>query len=334
MRYRALYPLQTYSQRYGIGYELVIPRYSLKGIWHFIKAYTAALFHSRHSSVIVIQRINSNFIYARMLKLLVRLKQNTIFDLDDADYLEQDPQTLYYFAKHCQKITAGSTLIAKHLERHNPNTVFNTSPIIDLGIIKQKRSSIFTIGWVGNFGGGHRSSMVELVFPALLKLNFPFKLVLMGVPLTRDHSFIRDYFKDCPNIQIHIPKIADWDDEESIQRQIAQFDIGVATLATDELSLSKSGIKAKQYLNNGVPVLTNPIGENHWVIRDGINGYHCHSPKDFTQRFHEFYQMDNQKYWQFSEQARESIKYFDHKLYQQHLLGNNHSFFRVHQLTQ
>jgi hypothetical protein len=37
------------------------------------------------------------------------------------------------------------------------------------------------------------------------------------------------------------------------------------------MQLSKSGIKAKQYMNNGVPVLSSNLPENNTVVIDGFN---------------------------------------------------------------
>ena len=34
-------------------------------------------------------------------------------------------------------------------------------------ILKTKRNSVFTIGWIGGFGGWHKDSLYECVFPAL-----------------------------------------------------------------------------------------------------------------------------------------------------------------------
>ena len=53
-----------------------------------------------------------------------------------------------------------------------------------------------------------------------------------------------------------------WNDEPSLQNKITSFDIGITTLMDYEIQKPKSGIKAKQYFNNGVPVL----GENQWFL--------------------------------------------------------------------
>lgn len=274
VRYRAKYPLEYFQKKYGIDYYLIIPGYSLNKIVRFIIAFFSALISPKKDSIIVIQRVNSNFIYSNLLKLLVSIrKQNSIYDLDDADYLENDSKTIYYFAKKCNTISAGSKRIADHLSIYNSRILHTTSPIVDLNIVKNRKSEVFTVGWIGDFGGEHKSSLISFVFPALKELDFNVKLKILGVNKQSDLEFINEYFNNTENIQIEIPTNIDWNNETSIQNMITTFDVGIATLIDSEIHKSKSGIKAKQYMNNGVPVLSTKLPENNTVIIDGKNGY-------------------------------------------------------------
>ena len=157
--------------------------------------------------------------------------------------------------------------------------------------------------------------MIESVFPALKELTFKLKLIIIGVTRLEDEEFIKTYFKDRFNIDIEIPRGIDWNDEKDIQRRIASFDIGIATLLNTEIQISKSGIKAKQYMNNGIPVLSTNLPENNNVVIEGINGYFCMNPDDFKKRFNQFYNMKEIEYLWFSKNARESIYNFDHNKY-------------------
>jgi len=315
VRYRAKYPLDFFRNCKGIESYLIIPGYSLSRIFLFLKAYFSALFFRRKNSLIVIQRVQSHFIYSTLLKLLIKIRnKDTVYDLDDADYLEVDPDTIYYFAKNCEKISSGSKQIGEHLSRFNNQIVFTSSPIVDLNILKKRKNSIFTIGWIGIFKE-HRESMTEIVFPALKELTFQLKLIIIGVVRTEDNEFIKTYFNDCSNIELEIPSGTDWNDEKNIQNRIASFDIGIATLTNTEMQISKSGIKAKQYLNNGIPVLSTNLPENNNVVIDCVNGYFCSSPEDFKKRIIEFYDMNETDYLCFSKRARESVCNFDHNNY-------------------
>ncbi len=316
VRYRGKYPLDFFKEHNGINSFFVVPDYSPRGIIFFLKAYFSALFFRKKNSLIVIQRVQSDFIYANLLKLLIRIRNHdTVYDLDDADYLEVNPQSIHYFARHCEKISAGSRQIETYLKRFNHRIVHTSSPIVDLGIVRKSKNTNFTIGWIGGFGGDHKRSLIDLVFPAMKELTFPFKVVILGVQDPNDAEFIRKYFKDNPNIEIEIPLEINWNDEAGLQKRIVLFDVGIATLANNQLQLSKSGIKVKQYMNNGVPVLSTDLPENNSVVVDGVNGYYCTMANDFKQRLIQFYHMPDAEYLRFLRNARKSICNFDHNKY-------------------
>ncbi len=316
VRYRAKYPLQFFREQYNVESSLIIPGYHPKRMFIFIKNYISALLFRKKDSVIVIQKVHSNYIYANLLKLLITVrKKYTVYDIDDADYLYLPPKPFYSFVKKCSCIAAGSRAIAEHLSKFNDNIIITTSPTTDLNIIKTIKSSVFTIGWIGGFGGDHKNSLIQLVFPAIKMLNFHCKLIIMGVKKPEDERFILDYFNSNKHIEVEIPLKLDWKNEVQLQQKIVSFDIGIATLLDNEVQRSKSGIKAKQYLNNGVPVLGTNLPENDWVIKDGYNGYFCDSPIDFKKRIIEFFKMEEKIYKRFSKNARKSINEFNHNKY-------------------
>ena len=182
VRYRAKYPLDFAREKLGVDSHLVIPGYSLKRIVSFISAYLSALLFLKENSIIVIQRVQSNFIYSNLLKLLVRVRRSqTIYDLDDADYLTHNPKTIHDFARNCKFVSAGSCEILRYLKQFNKNVIHITSPTSDLQILKQKRNKTFTIGWIGAFGWGHKDSLYKYILPAIKHLPFKCRFVLVGV---------------------------------------------------------------------------------------------------------------------------------------------------------
>jgi glycosyltransferase involved in cell wall biosynthesis len=81
------------------------------------------------------------------------------------------------------------------------------------------------------------------------------------------------------------------------------FDIGIATLFNHEMHRSKSAFKAKQYLNNGIPVLSSDIKENNRFVKHGKNGFLCETPGDFRNRIIEISQMSDNEYKTMSDEA-------------------------------
>lgn len=320
VRYRATYPLKYVSDKYHVSYSLIHPGYAPKRIAAFILAYIRILLTPSSRSLIVIQRVHSNFIYATLLKALVKLrKSRTVYDLDDADYLYWSPKTMYWFAKNCAVIASGSKAISDHLSNFNANIIHSTSTTPDYEIAKTKKNEIFTIGWIGSFGGDHKKSLIATVFPAILRLEFECEFHILGITNLSDINFINDYFKSNPNISIVMPTNIDWEDETTVQNHIVCLDVGIATLLDNEIQLSKSGIKVKQYLNNGIPVLSTNLPENDWVINEGKNGYYCDDSETFYQRLNYFNTLTESDYMHYSKHARSSIKNFNHEVFYENL---------------
>ena len=306
---------------YRINPYFVTPSYNPTKVLNFLKAYFSALIFRKKGSLIIIQRVSSNFIYSNALKLLVKIrKTGTIYDLDDADYIDYSPKTIYYFIKNCSTVTVGSNELVKNLSKINRNTILNTSPTPNLNIVKRNKNSNLTIGWIGEFGGGHKESLLKYFFPSLKDLPFKVKLILLGVTVKSEYEFLINYFKSFENILLEMPQDIDWNNEEDIQKRIATFDIGIATLLDNELHRSKSAFKTKQYFNNGVPVLSSDLPENNFFITPGKNGFLCKTPFDFKQRVIEIHKMNRDSYTNLSKNARQSIHKFDLSQYCQELI--------------
>lgn len=312
VRYRGRFPLDFLKENYDINSYMILPSYRPATIFLFIKAYFSALLFPKKNSLIVIQSVYTKSVYATALKLLVKIrKKNVFYDLDDADYLRYSPETIYYFLKNCSAVTLGSSELVKNLSKHNKNSILITCPTKDLKIVKHRKNDILTIGWIGDFTKGHKESLLNVFFPALIDLPFKVKLILMGVDRTEEYEFLNEYFKSFKNVTVEIPQNIDWMNEIAIQKKIASFDVGVATLLDNEFSRSKSAFKLKQCFNNGIPVLSSNISENNVFIDHGKNGYLCDTSAEFQQRIIEFNEMKEDDYKVFSENARKAIHLFN-----------------------
>lgn len=323
VRYRGYYPLQHLEKMHGIRSAFIVPGYHPKAILRFAVAYSSALFFRRKNSLIVVQRVHSNFIYANLLKLLLRIrKKDTMYDLDDADYLEYPPETIYSMMQYSAIVSVGSHAMAENLRAHNPNTLLNTSPVPDLHICREKRNALFTVGWIGGYGGDHKISLQQLCFPAVAALPFPVKLVLIGVTAQEDRDDIRAYFKNAPHVELELPEQINWLDETAIQQRIATFDAGLATLRDNEFQRSKSAFKLKQYMNNGVPVLSSPIPENSHFISHGVNGFCCATVADFKTYLTLLHDLPDTEYAALAKAARASVPLFSLENYCSTLLAH------------
>ena len=238
-----------------------------------------------------------------------------MYDLDDADYLDFKPDTIHYFIRNCSSVMVGSNELMKNLSGLNNRIFLNTSPVPDYHITKNIKNDLLTIGWIGEFGGGHKISLLKYFFPALKDFPFKVKLVLLGVSDENNYEYLKKYFAEFENVILEMPFDIDWKNERNIQERIAKFDLGIATLLNTEAQRSKSAFKLKQYMNNGVPVLSSDIAENNSFINEGVNGYLCRSSEDFRKRIVEFHFMDVPAYNKLSAGATATLSTFNHVTY-------------------
>lgn len=310
VRYRAKYPLQRLLAEHNFTYDIVYPGYDFHNFINFLLTFFRVLFFRKNNSIIVFQKIFTTGIYATALKVLLYFRpRNTLYDIDDAEYTRRPAQTMHHFMKNCSACSAGSQALMEYIGQYNSQVLLLTSPIMQHDITKTKRESILTLGWIGYYGA-HRHSLTGLFFPGLLEIDFPLRLVLLGVANIQERQDIESYFKENKNIKIDTPFDLDWHNEESIYRLISTFDIGVAPLTDDEFNRAKSAFKLKQCLSCGVPVLASRVGENNVFLQDGLNGFFCDEPKDYFQKIKQINDMDEREYHQLSVCAKSSLPIF------------------------
>ncbi len=289
VRYRAKFPLELLLSAHGITSSLIIPGYDAKNLCRFLQVYFSVLFFRKKDSVIVFQKIFTRGIYAQALKFLLFFRRkNTLYDIDDAEYVRRPAETIHYFMKHCAACTAGSQALVAYIHKFNSRAYLLTSPVIDHGFTWQRHKEApvepMSIGWIGYYGA-HRKSLTSLLFPAICELPFPVTLHLLGVEGIAEMEEIQAIFQDARHVSLNMPQEIDWLDEHSIYAILCTLDIGVAPLIDNEFNRPKSAFKLKQYLSCGVPALASPVGENNAFLHHGCNGFFCTTPDDFREKF-------------------------------------------------
>lgn len=309
-RYRGKYFLEALSKAQNISYSFVYPGYAPKNIAWFVYVYFSALFFRKQDSIIIFQKIYTNRIYSKALKLLLFLrKENTIYDIDDAEYERFPDDVLNHFIKYAGRCTVGSDTLKAYAQQNNPRVDKLTSAVIAHNQVKQHKNDVFTIGWIG-FYNAHRQSLTELFYPALTAIQKPVKLILLGVDKPEHKAEIAAFFAAYPNVEVVIPDDINWQDEVSIYKRIKEFDVGIAPLLNNEMNRSKSAFKLKQYLSCGVPVLASSVGENAHYISEGNNGYYCNSPAEYRQRIDELMNLSPAQYAALINNSHASITSF------------------------
>jgi len=316
VRYRGKYLLDELGSKYGIRYSIAYPGYDLRRMVIFIRMFLSALLFRKKNSLIVIQRVYTRGIYATALKILIRLRgRNSVYDIDDAEYVPNSPETIHFFMKHCTACCVGSQNLLVYARNFNPNSFLLTTPVTFHNKKKIGINQVLTIGWIGCFWGGHRDSLYSLFFPALLTIPFPVKIVILGARSTKDKQELINYLSSNKNVIPDIPEEMDWLDEDAIYERVREFDFGISPLLDTEINRSKSGYKLKQYFSCGVPALGSDIGENSVFLKHGVNGYFCNTPEEYREMILKIKSLPEDEYRALSENAYLSRKEFDIRYY-------------------
>jgi len=328
-RYRGRIPLDALHQQWGITYDFFFPQRNLAAYLRFAFLWLKLFFFRKKNSLIVIQKICSNRWYAKALKFLVAWHpKDTVYDLDDAEYYRQPTDTLHYFLGRCERIQVGSETLAEYCSGFNEKVHIATSPVYQHCYQKKQKNSLFTIGWVGDFGNGaaiskdfsHKRSMFECLFPALQKIEQPFRLIIVGVKNPQDIPLIKEYFAPFSHIQLEVPVNLNWVEDAWIYELISTFDIGVSPLVGHPFNQAKSAFKAKQYLSCGVPVVASDVGENGTFV-NAKNGRLCQNVADFENAIHFFMGLSEEHYRRYCQKALEGARAFSMEVYCKHLLS-------------
>jgi len=331
-RYRAYIPLLYLQKNHNVEIHFIYPERSFLGIIRFLKTYFQALFFHNQQSLIVIQKVISNGFYAKALKLLIFIqRRRTLYDLDDAEYLRYPVETLHYFLRNCEKIAAGSDALIEYCQPFNSNIYWQTSPVPYAQPTKKRRNAKFHIGWIGDFGNGntisqsfsHKTNLETLVFPALIQLNYPVKLSLIGIKMPKDVTALRAFFQSYDHIDLDIPTNLNWKQDKWIYPKICEFDVGIAPYVDHPFCHAKSAFKAKQYLRCGIPVIASKIGENPKFIEHGTNGFLFENSGELIQYLNKIQAMKGENYWKMSQNCLKtkvdfSVKKYGEKLIKKH----------------
>lgn len=306
---------QIFKKIKKITFTIVYPGYDFINLTNFVLAFFSVIFFRKKNSIIVFQKIFTAGIYTTALKIILFFRpKNTIYDIDDAEHVRRPVQTINYFMKKCSMCSVGSESLIEYVKRFNSEVLYLTSPIIEHGVSKSYLEKVFTIGWIGYYGA-HKYNLLQFFFPALLEVDIPIILKIVGVTNNKDEDEIRFYFKNNENISIDIPRNLDWINELSIYKLISSFDIGVSPLIDNEFNRGKSAFKLKQYLSCGVPVLGSSVGENKRFLIDGHNGYFCDNPQEYFEKIIYLKCLDLYKFKELSINAKSTFSSFSIEYY-------------------
>lgn len=213
------------------------------------------------------------FILVLLRKFLFR--RGYIFDFDDAIFLEKGHCTLKtkIIVKYADVVIVGSHFLKEYAIKLNKN-VFIITTLLDTERIylpqpNKPASDEVVIGWTGS--PVHYENLKILVHPLqrLVNEQYNIRLILLGLS---GNKKIRKLFEQIRGLKSSFIDFLPWDNPREVVRFIQNFDIGVMPLTESEWNKGKDAYKAKEYMACGVATLCSAVGENNYIIKDGING--------------------------------------------------------------
>lgn len=299
VRYRGKYLLRALEDHYNFKTYFVYPSYKLKHILNFFWILILMICTKPGNRILICQKIYRVRIYSKILLYIFKYtRSKTIYDIDDAYYVNHGDTIINRFMKYSNTIVVGSDRLKTYSHQFNKSVYHITSPVILQEKTIKEKPKEFTIGWVGSFNY-HRKNLYELALPAIKEAMVPCKLIISGINRDEQRAELIDYFEAIQYVDLDIVDIQNWENEELVYSLIKRFTVGINPLRNNEIDNCKSAFKIKQYFACGVPALASPIGENNKFLEDYINGISCNSISDFKKGIIEFNEMTNEDYKRF-----------------------------------
>ncbi len=258
-----------------------------------IWSHVVGLTEIKQDDVLYLQRpIGSKYLVVLIVIYKFFFRRKMIFDMDDAVFRYMPRRTIF-FTKLCDAIVVGSHSLYDWAKQYNPN-VFIIPTSVHLEKYKEFtrdyriKNEKLIIGWIG--GANYHYENLKLLVPVFQQLvtdSIPIKFILIGAS---GNQKVYDLFNNIRGFDVEFIDALDWTNPTAAPSQIQRLDIGLMPL-TDEISTRyKCAFKAIEYMACGVVTIVSPVGENTYLIQDGVNGFLACDTEEWVKKIKHVYQ--------------------------------------------
>ncbi len=269
-----------------------------------------ALREIKKGDIVYLQRpINNKYFSILLVIYTLVFRRKTFFDMDDAVFAYMPVRTkLFTYISDviivgCHPLMEWSKTYNAHIEFIPTSVRFEKYKAWTRNY--SKKNEKLTIGWVG--GANYHYENLKLLAPVFQKLvtaKIPLKFILVGASKNQK---VYDLFNSIVGLDVQLIDAVDWTDQHSVPKVIQEFDIGVMPLV-DELSTRyKCSFKAIEYMACGVVPIISSVGENSYLVQDGVNGFLANTTDEWVQKIIHVYE-NPQIYSEVGARAQQKIK--------------------------
>ncbi|WP_158907806.1 glycosyltransferase [Rectinema subterraneum] len=212
------------------------------------------------------------------IKVLTRINNNLVFDIDDALYCNDDGNfiknyRLNYILKNSKHVFVGNDELYNYASKYCSSVSKIIGPI-DCNrykpSIKINQDEIVTIGWIGSDSTTKYLLSILNILDHLTVKHENLRIIAIGA---KNEKIFR-------GIKI---EIINWSLKTELY-YLSKFDIGIMPLIDDLWTKGKGGYKILQYMAIGIPVVASSVGINKYLIRNGYNGFLASNEIEWTEK--------------------------------------------------
>jgi len=217
------------------------------------------------------------FIFSKFIS-----RRRVIYDIDDGLFLTE-PFATDSLIKLSDAVIAGGHELLNYVRKHNDN-VFLMPTSADLKEYLMHRPLHKGEVRLGFIGSPTTTTYMKLLLEPLGELakNHDFELRIISAPSYAEYRPFNSLFKDLEKRSVKL-KLIPWNLQDEFH-ELQDMDIGLAPLFDGEWEEYKCGFKTINYMAAGLPTAASNVGENRYIIQDGVNGLLCRNSQEWTEK--------------------------------------------------
>ncbi|MFK8049241.1 MAG: glycosyltransferase family 4 protein [Halioglobus sp.] len=239
----------------------------------YTKRFLSTLFELWRFEVAIIEKELFPYLPAFLELPIYGFRTKIVYDYDDAVWHNYDAKptklSIFNLQGKIQKlldrsdaVIVGSRYIEDYCRRSLANRVVRIPTVVPCAKYNTRDLSSFRdcdIVWIGSDSTSFHVLALSDVFRRLHEeLSITVRLI----------GFSDSLKKELPEFI----EFSRWTSETEI-RLMASARIGIMPLEDNPFARGKCGFKLVQYMGLGLPVVASPVGENRYIVEDGVNGY-------------------------------------------------------------